>query len=516
MTISKNSVSYTGFMGFLSRNLKGIENSYSKYYSNFAKLKMFILERTGNIGFRPNVHCESGVLHLIEKIGLGHLVEQHSHIDAPAFEQSVNKALKTCNSQKIDTFVKDKLYKATSLVIHRSRFGNKKFRPTSILFGQTQLNSSSGCGFGYSGSKGANRGLIISNAQKHLDEEKLFCDIPLILGYRLQLRDDPLAIAKSTSFKIRIIFMYTAHFTLIESIFALPFIIHYLSLDDRSFYTIGKNGHDLGKMLRRRLISKKQRTISLDVSAWDQSLPNWLITSAFYVLRHQLQLTAYQSKLFDSVVQYFCCSPILHKIYDININLKRSGLPSGSYFTNLIGTLCHAILLAYIDEDVVKSGHFLLCSDDNIFCTNRPLSFFIDAYLKLGLVVNPSKCDVYRSLKSFNFLGYTWINFKRHINLKLALNQCVWHSEFRTDLSLFDREVSRCASVLLNGYNGIPIFKKLFPLVIKQLNAGKDIKFLYMYTYSPPTKMPSIIGIAPKLKRFESLKIHLLRGPDIR
>lgn len=515
-------VNFNMLNDFMIRNLKGIEKRMQYYNFHFSELSNFILKRSGNIGFRPQVHTETKILERVKSKGFGNQIENLSTKTKTEFQDSVTSCISKINSKKVQKYDKAILFRAINQVIDKCLFPKDKFATTSLQTGLDNLNSSSGCGFGYVGTKGQNKVEILQKAKRLINstDGKFLLDLPLIFGYRLQIREDAILAkqgSNSLSHKIRIIFMYPGHYTLVESIFALPFIFHFLTLGSESFYTIGKIGRTLGKQLKRRLSSKKRSIISLDASAWDQTLPNWLIIAAFAVLRNQLKLTKLESLLFDSVTQYFCSSPCLFKIDNKQVFIKNSGLPSGSYFTNLIGTICHAILLAYIDEETVSNNNFILCSDDNIFATDNPLDYYIDKYLTIfGININKNKSDVYSNLKEFNFLGYIWINFKRHINLKLAINQCIYHSEFRVDLNEYDRIVSRSASVLLNGYNGIPVFKKLFPEIIQDINLGKDPMFNYMYSYLPPTNNPVVTGIQPKASRVRSLSLHLKEGPDIR
>lgn len=510
-----------GYQNGIASRLKRLIEYYNNMFLNKDFVSSIIQSRKA--GIRPSIHIETELVNKFKSKGFGKFIDSHKPIPGDVFDKSLLKAKSNFNKEK-PQLPKDKSrwLKALKLALEKCGFPKKKFKPSSLLFASVHLTRSSSSGFGYMGNKGANFDLIFANAKRFLSGEwnvGRMLVTPLVCGFRLQLRK----VVENTVFKCRIIYMYSGHMTLLELMFALPFLIHFTkTVGNNTFYTIGKNGARISKLLKNRLkIKRFKRMISLDISSWDQNLPNWLIIAAFGLLREQLVLSLLQERIFNTLVSYFMTSLVLHTVGGKNeLYLKYSGLPSGSVFTNLIGTLCHLILLCYLDPNSVHSDAFILCSDDNIFCTCKDPSVLIKQYLDIfGLVVDVGKTDIYTSLHKFEFLGFTWINFRRFSDIKLVVNQCIWHSTFNTKLDIYERHVARCASVLLNSWNTIPIFKTLFPELIQAINEGKDIRFTYMNLYSPASLLEGLNILKTKTSavlRNESLRQHILYGPLIR
>jgi len=512
---------YSSFMKGLSVQHNAQKLFNEQYLANNSK---FILEKSKKFGYTPQMHEEKTLKELIVKNGFGKHLDQLQQIKQSEFSESVRLCLNNRNKNKISPPNLHELHKAVQLAIKICRFPKRKFRTCSTKFALTTLRRSASAGFGYNGRKGLNLDEIGSYTDILFDPSKssqiqpLIHQLPQVLSFRLQQRtvsDQIKRKKQKTDVKVRSIFMYPGHITNAETRFGFPFLCHFQNLGLNSFYASGFNGKGIGDLLKHRLASGKFKQISLDVSAWDQNLPNWLVYSAFYILRSQLQLTKHESIIFNNIVTYFSSNIVSTKIGKIHeLHTVDSGLSSGSLFTNMVGTLCHLVLLCLIDPNIVEKGNFILCSDDNIFSSTKDLSFYTQKYKQIaGLEIQKQKSDLFPNKSTLSFLGYTWINYKRHINIELALNQIVFHASFRTDLTLYDREVARSASVLLNGWNGIPVFKKLFPEIISAINKGHDPKFIYLRNFMTPLEL---LSNSNQNDKSESLALHLSQGPLIR
>lgn len=85
----------------------------------------------------------------------------------------------------------------------------------------------------------------------------------------------------------------------------------------------------------------------------------------------------------------------------------------------------------------------------------------------------------------------------------------------------FEREVSRGASVLLNGKNGKDLFAKIFPDVYQNVLDLKDVRFNYMFGTQPFTTSNGVSDArilihASKFGPDQSLALHLTDGWMIR
>lgn len=509
--------------GFILNNLKRIDNNFKYYIEQASTMVPFFLRTSGNIGFRPNLSSEAFIASLVRKCGFGKFILDKPEVTVESFEESVNKTIQRTTSDKVSLpRNKKRFLKALKLAHKMCKFPKKKFRPTSVRFSRNSMNMAAGSGFGYTGRKGTNMEKILVNTEIALREENPFISKPMTLAYRLQLRvSECLTYLKV---KVRTVFMYSAHLTCIEGMFALPFITHFLKIDSPSdcFYTIGSNGLRIGQLLKHRLTARKGfKHYSLDIEGFDDNSPNWLILGAFSIIRSQLYLNPTESKHFNSMCCYFCSSPVLYQVRNKTCYLKGSGLPSGSWFTNLIGTLVHLIIMCYIDSDTVTNNRFLLCSDDNIFSSPLDLSYYTDAYSRIfGYTLSITKCKTFGTKGFLHFLGFDWDNYERIIDPYLCINQMIHHSQFRTDLTLEQRVISRSASILLNGKDGIIVFKRLFPEVYNLAVNSPDNTVFYedFIQFKVPSTSENITGIhsSSRQSKFRCLKTHLLIGYLIR
>lgn len=378
-----------------------------------------------------------------------------------------------------------------------------KLSPTSIDTAIDNLISRSSSGYPYF----QKQGNIIDKLRleaKHnwLYQIKSYYNYPLSVAFRLQLRQD----MNNINLKIRSIYMNPSLIKIDELRFFLPL---YELCKSAPFYSSGLTGGELSKSLKSSFFRKKYqnfRLTSTDFSSYDQNVQNELICLSFSIIRSCFKLTKTQAILFEHILTYFCTSYITVNLRSTGniFYVKKHGIPSGSTFTNLIGTLVHAIMLEYIFPNSLK--HAKICSDDNIFLSS---GYSMAHYDKCMLHFNmTSKVEHYSTAQKFFYLGFNWIDFKRHISPLLAINQIIYHSEFRTDLTDYERFVSRTASVLLNGINGQVYFKHIFPHLYAIIKQGHDVPFFFFHNAKPRfVQLP--IDLA-------SLKLHLANGWSIR
>lgn len=219
--------------------------------------------------------------------------------------------------------------------------------------------------------------------------------------------------------KVRLIWVYPTEMTFIEGMFAMPLINAYNThtLQDNPYGIWVRYGK--GDM---KVISRKRRAtelwLSCDWSAFDTSVPAWLIRDAFKILAenidwsgryHEQGMTKpeYLQRLWNSILQYFIDTPV--KYPDGSIRVKHSGVPSGSFFTNILDTIINAIVVHYLmKSEQVTMGYKLFMGDDSLIAVtghvdlNRMAS---TAKRLFGFTLNPDKSDF--GLNP-SFLGFTF------------------------------------------------------------------------------------------------------------
>lgn len=105
-----------------------------------------------------------------------------------------------------------------------------------------------------------------------------------------------------------------------------------------------------------RKFSDRKNISALDFKSFDKTAPAWLVDAAFYVLEQNIDFTRYADYgapnvvgilcLWDTLKAYFVRTPI--RMANGERYKKTNGIASGSYFTQLVGSVCNAIMLNYV------------------------------------------------------------------------------------------------------------------------------------------------------------------------
>nr|WPM45971.1 MAG: RNA-dependent RNA polymerase [Cannabis partiti-like virus] len=162
-----------------------------------------------------------------------------------------------------------------------------------------------------------------------------------------------------------------------------------------------------------------------DWSKFDKSIPPWLIRDAFSLLAElidfdhvvdseglQWHVRGYRSKArWKKIVDYFVETPV--RTCKGERFLVRSGVPSGSCFTNVIDTIINCIVTRYISYNTVGSfplGEMYLGDDGVCVFSSSSLidlrSMAALAHERFGLVLSPDKSYVTTQAENIHFLGY--------------------------------------------------------------------------------------------------------------
>lgn len=151
--------------------------------------------------------------------------------------------------------------------------------------------------------------------------------------------------------------------------------------------------------------------IGLDIKSFDASIPVWLINVAFSILRQNLAFTGpMEEAAFEYTRHFFINTPVV--MPDGRMWLKKTGIPSGSYFTSLIDSVANSILMAYLQLKVYGQVFpTYVLGDDSLFGIPQSLGWpdldLFAAWLStLNITLSTQKCVVTQRPEDLHFLGH--------------------------------------------------------------------------------------------------------------
>ena len=180
--------------------------------------------------------------------------------------------------------------------------------------------------------------------------------------------------------------------------------------------------------------------ISLDYSSYDSTIPSWLIHDVFHMIKGWFRHEE------DELISWIENQFIHTEVYDYRgeLRTKHKGVPSGSYFTQIMDSLCNIVLIltwmyskykdwGYIMRDVFEADTLSMCimGDDNIIFTRIPLDTqALGSYLRtnFGIEMHPDKCDKGSDQDDPKFLKRTWTAYGSDRDLTELLIEAI-HSE---------------------------------------------------------------------------------------
>lgn len=233
---------------------------------------------------------------------------------------------------------------------------------------------------------------------------KGYCTLPCTAYHRTQ--------HKETGPTTRLVWAYPMAMTLLEGRFAAPLINLYLKR--RTPMAFGRT--KLGLSARIRAIRNLDFQYSLDYSGFDSSIHPELIRMAFRIIRSWFS-PEYKSDI-DLLESYFINTLIV--MPDGYIYRKERGVPSGSYFTQVVDSIVNFISVEYMTlvlyNQFISPKEILVLGDDSLFGMRHTVNLRAAANVlaEIGLTMNPLKVSQTRDGEDVHFLGHGWTSGLPH------------------------------------------------------------------------------------------------------
>lgn len=274
---------------------------------------------------------------------------------------------------------------------------------------------------------GAMKGSVVNKAyvaaMRILDEGK--APKPCLAYSRTQAND-----------KTRLVWGYPYEMTIIEGKFARTLYDIFTRRDTPMAF--GKTTMHLGTRITS-MANRKRFCYSVDMSKYDASIANNLIMIAFKILKTWFEIVSDEDKrAWELIVKYFICTPIV--MPDQNLYLgKRHGVPSGSYFTQIIDSIVNVIIagtLSHVFNLYLSPDDLQVLGDDLIFFSDRDVE--LETLARKATQIFGVQFNASKSMKSSNkdgdtihYLGRDWNSSTPDIPLEEILQKVVFPERFR-------------------------------------------------------------------------------------
>lgn len=291
--------------------------------------------------------------------------------------------------------------------------------------------------------------------------------------------------------KTRLIWGYPLDMSLLEAKYAKPLIETFKK--KRTPIAYGMYRYELGARLDFNM--NLRNVVSLDYSKFDSTVPTELILVAFNILWTWFDNVSLREV--EIIENYFINTPIVMPDGHLYSG-KNHGIPSGSLFTNLIGSIVNYILLVAVIEKFQLQFYYykiLVLGDDSIFCTNKDVNIHaIAKYISsFGMKINVKKSVVRRPDQPYHFLGFEWEKGipRREVNsiLESMTQPERWRTKGKSRHAEFIRALRLIYVMSSLGIEGYEIIKRVLyvgqpeELIHRFINITPKEELVYDYDW---------------------------------
>lgn len=259
--------------------------------------------------------------------------------------------------------------------------------------------------------------------------------------------------------KTRLVWGYPLEMTIMEARFARPLIERFKRHSTPMAFAMSKM--ELGAKLHCYFKGRPGRTVCLDYSKYDSTLSASMIRQAFRILATWFSEEERESLGWNIIVEYFVSTPIVMPNGHLYVG-KRHGVPSGSYFTQMVDSICNVALCYALQHACgvrFNDRSLYVLGDDVIVQVTSPveLSRWAAKLSSWGLILHD---DDKTRVDELHFLGAVWDMGKPDAPIDELVNKACFPETYRDYQGKPDsgaRSVLRSyAANYLSGYRLIP------------------------------------------------------------
>nr|WEU67078.1 RNA-dependent RNA polymerase [Galphimia cryptic virus] len=227
--------------------------------------------------------------------------------------------------------------------------------------------------------------------------------------------------------KVRGVWGRAFHYILIEGSSAYPLIQAFMNRD--TFYHIGQDPTTSVPQLLSRVARISRWIYALDWKQFDATVSRFEIHAAFDLLKEKLIFPNYQTEVaFEISRQLFIHKKIAAP--DGNTYWAHKGIPSGSYFTSIIGSFVNRLRIGYLWEKLLNhqpticftQGDDSLIGDEELI---HPTDIG-ELANTIGWYFNPEKTEYARNPERVTFLGRSYRGGLNIRDLKRCLRLLIY------------------------------------------------------------------------------------------
>jgi len=227
--------------------------------------------------------------------------------------------------------------------------------------------------------------------------------------------------------------------------------------------------------------------VSLDVASFDSSVPSFMY--ALFLTHIKRVVPDYLHDVVDKLMAYECFTPYVKRTGQLLF--QKTGIPSGSLFTQLFGTFVTRTVINYAFLERTRgkhgAGEFSNClGDDNLILLEHvTYAHILDVYRRFGLEIEVSKTKLVKPGEIISYLGPLWDSENRPtqpLNWYIARFACPSRYFVRPAFTVPYFQTYRCVSTVMPYYRGLSYFERLvgygdrvYQELLRMLSRGEDV-----------------------------------------